>query len=436
MFEMFNEAQYRALDTDGLNARRDAIAAELENAESAVSLADLQAESKRCQEEFTRRNAAAQIRSANIAAIAGGAGRVIERSANLTPNGAAQASVAQVDPFDTTEYCNAFMNYVQRGVAMPMELRDGTDAGTVTTGTTVSTGVPPQVPTTMGKEIISKMEEYGKIWPLVRKLSVQGGLWFRVLDLKPSATWLQKNSGTELTTSQYQKVTNDMTISFSFYMLECRMAQSLLAQAVTFADFQALFVPAVAEAMVRALEAAIIAGSGQGEFLGITEDARITNIQGLTENEMKDWKSWHKYIKKNIPLSYRKGYFIMAQTTIDEYIETLADDNNAPVALNYNPVTGEAEYRLVGMPVIPVPDDILKGFSEATAGTTTTGEVFAIYGDMNDYVVNTQPGMPMTTKRWIDDETNTEKIKALMAADGKVLDPYGFMLIKKLSARA
>lgn len=427
MFEMFTMEQYRSLDSDGLNARRDAIAAEFENAESAVSLADLQAESKRCQDEYSRRNAAAQIRSANIAAIANGAGRVIERSANHTPNGAAQASTANEDPFDTAEYRNAFMAYVQRGIAIPRELRDGTNAGTVThsstlaTATTLSGDNAPEIPTTMGKEIVQKMAEYGDIWNKVRKLSVQGGLWFRVLDIKPTATWLTENN-----TSDWQKVTSDMTITFNFYMLECRMAQSLLAQAVTFADFQALFVPAVAEAIVRALEQAIVRGDGNGKFQGIVNDPRITNIVEMTEAEFANWQMWHKKVKAAMPKSYRNGEFIMAQSTWDSYIETMADDDRAPVSAGYNPVTGEEVYRLVGKSVTTVEPDILPDFDTAGAG-----DVVAIFGDLTNYVVNTQPGMPLTVKRWVDDDTNTEKIKALMAADGKVLDPYGFILIKK-----
>lgn len=104
----------------------------------------------------------------------------------------------------------------------------------------------------------------------------------------------------------------------------------------------------------------------------------------------------------------------------------MADDQKAPVSIGYNPVTGEEVKRLVGKSVTGVETDILPDFDTAAAG-----DVVAIFGDFNNYVINTQPGMPMTTKRWIDDDKNQEKIKALMACDGRVLDPYGFILIKK-----
>ena len=81
---------------------------------------------------------------------------------------------------------------------------------------------------------------------------------------------------------------------------------------------------------------------------------------------------------------------------------------------------------MCGFPVEKVNDAILPDFD-----TASPGDVVAIYGNMKDYLVNTQPGMPLTTKRWVDEDTNTEKIKSLVALDGKVLNPYGFILIKK-----
>ena len=405
-FEAMSAEQYRALDADALEQRRQSVISLLDDPECEVSTEELRSETQTIRAEYERRNTEAQLRGLNIEEVQSGAGSFKERSAG-------DAGEVETDSLDTAEYRNAFMEYVCHGVAIPAEVR--ADAATMTTD------VPPQIPTTMGKEIIQKMSQYGTIWNKVRKLSVQGGLWFRILDLKPTATWIAEDK-----VSDYQKVTGGDKISFSFYELECRMAQSLLASAVTFADFQAMFVPAVAEAMVRALEQAIMRGAGTAGPLGITVDPRVTNVVELTAAEFGDWQAWHKKVKAKMPLSYRNGEFTMAQSSWDTYIETMADDQKAPVSIGYNPVTGEEVKRLVGKGVNGVETDILPDFDAAAAG-----DVVAIFGDFNNYVINTQPGMPMTTKRWIDDDKNQEKIKALMACDGKVLDAYGFILIKK-----
>lgn len=408
MFETMTKEQYRSLDFDALEERKAAILAELENKESEIDLAELRSEVELIKEEVELRKQEIKLRNAKIEELKQGAGEQVERSAEK------EEKMANVDRFDTEEYRNAFMAYIQRGTEIPMELR-GTDAYTLTTD------VAPQIPTTMGIEIVKKMEEYGTIWNKVRKLSVKGGLWFRTVDLNPTASWI-----TESQVSNYQKATDDDKISFSFYMLECRIAMSLLASAVTYDDFKALFVEAVAKAMVVALEAAVVAGDGDGKPLGITEDPRVTNVVEMTAADLADWKAWHKKVKAAMPKMYRNGEFIMAQASWDSYIETLADDNDRPIsATTYNAVTGEEEYRLMGKRVETV-EGVIKDFDTAIAG-----DVIAIFGDLNNYVVNTQPGMPMTTTRWIDHEANMEKAKALVAVDGKVLDPYGFILVKK-----
>mgnify|MGYP002516883167 CR=1 FL=1 len=423
-FEEYSAKQYRGLDDSQLEERRNQLIALAEDASTPDEVAGkLVGESERCKAEFERRDGIAQLRARKLAeasrAIDAGEAHLSERwerGKGVTRGANVAIAERTDDPYDTAEYRNAFMAYIQRGVPVPMELRENQS--------TLTTDVSPQVPTTMGQQIVSKMSEYGDIWNRVQKLSVKGGLWFRVLDIKPTASWIDEGA-----VSDTQKVSGNDKVTFSFYQLECRMAQSLLASAVTFDDFQALFVPAVAEAMVRALEQAIIRGTGTNCPLGITKDPRVTNVVEMTDAEFGNWKQWRKKVKAAMPKSYRNGEFIMAQSTFDSYIETMSDDNNAPVSIGYNPVTGEEANRLMGKAVTCVEPDILPDFDTAKAG-----DVVAVFGDLGNYVVNTQPGMPIAVKRWIDDDSNQEKVKALMACDGKVLDPYGFILIKKKDA--
>ena len=61
--------------------------------------------------------------------------------------------------------------------------------------------------------------------------------------------------------------------------------------------------------------------------------------------------------------------------------------------------------------------------------TAEAGDVVAIFANLNDYVVNTN--MQITTTRWIDNNSNEIKNKALMICDGKLADPNGVLIIKK-----
>ena len=410
-FTPMTAEQYRGLSADEFEQRRQLVADLCLDPECKVSAEQLRSEANLIAEEAARRNTAAQLRSLNVAAVASGAGTVVASGREALESRSAAAAPAADDMFDTAEYRNAFMEYVCRGTAIPMELR--ADAHTTTAD------VPVMIPTTLQKQIIEKMSEYGDIWNKVTKMNVQGGIEFPVLDLKADAFWIGEEE-----TSEYQKLMANEKISFMFYQLECRMAQTILASVTTFDVFQQRFVPTMAEAMVRALEQAIVRGDGSGKFLGVTKDSRVKNVVELTAEEIGDWQMWHKKVKAAMPKAYRQGEFYMCQSTWDTYIETMADDNRAPVSIGYNPVTGEEVMRLVGKNVCTTEPDILPDFDAAEAG-----DVIGLFIDWKNYVVNSQ--MVLKTDKWHDYETNKDKYRALMIADGKVLDPYGIILIKK-----
>lgn len=414
-FENWDAAKYRTLDLDAFNERVAYVRGLLEDEACEVETDMLVREAKAIEDERKRREAHAQMRKANMAAVASGMGKLVESSK-------AEPADEETSWTGTKEYERAFWKYVTRRGPRPAMTRADGDPIALTGVYTASTDVPLQIPDTMQQQVIKRMEERGGIYAKVSKSSLKGGIWFRVRDMTVTAQWIDEDHVTP-----YQKATDDTKISFTYHELECRIAQTLLMGAVTFDDFKRDFVQKVADAMVDALEAAIIAGSGDGQPLGIINDERIENVVEMTLEDIQDWKQWHRKVKASMPRLYRNGTFIMGQGTWDKYIETLHDDVDRPVSNSgYNPVTGEEQYRLMGKGVDTVDDSIIPDFDSADVG-----DVFAIFGNLSDYLLNTQPEMPLSTVRWIDHETNEEKTKALMACDGRVLDPYGFILVKK-----
>lgn len=403
-FELYDEAQYRALDAEGLEARKAAIIRELEG-ESKFSLEELRGQVELCEAEIDRRNAAVALRSANVSAVQAGEGALIERSA--TP---AQTSE---DIHDSEEYRKAFMEYVCRGAEIPekyqVQLRENQ--------TTMTTDVGAVIPTTLLNRIISKMETYGNIWNKVTKVNIQGGVEIPILDTKPVATWVGEGA------SEDQKLTADEKISFKYHGLECKIAQSLLVYTVTLKAFEDKFVELAYEAMIKEIENAIINGDGSGKMLGITKDTRVTNVVELTLAELGDWDAWHKKVKAAIPKAYRNGEFIMAQSSFDGYIDGMVDADGQPIArVNYG-IDGGEVYRFMGKNVETVEETLLPDFASASAGN-----VVAIFGKLSDYMVNTN--MQITATKWFDHDENKVKNKCLTYIDGKVADPYGFVLIK------
>lgn len=324
------------------------------------------------------------------------------------------ASKVSTDKFDTPEYRNAFMNYVCRGVEIPKEYR--ADALTTTTEAAAA------IPTTLLNEIIQKLESYGELYSRVRKLNIQGGVKVPILTLKPTATWIG-----ETTDSDEQKLTANTSVEFSYYGLECKIAQSLLASVVTYDAFQALFVPLAAEAIAKAFDIAIMNGAGSTQPTGITKDTtRIPSANQITlsATDFAKWDGWKKKVFAKIPKSYRNGTFIMAQATFDGYIDGMVDANGQPIArVNYG-ITGEETYRFGGKEVITVEEDVLKAYETASAS-----DVVAVFVNLNDYAINSN--LQLQTYKWTDHNTNKVYNKAILIADGKLLDPNGVLLIKK-----
>ena len=121
------------------------------------------------------------------------------------------------------------------------------------------------------------------------------------------------------------------------------------------------------------------------------------------------------------PLSHD---FFMAQGTFDGYIDGMVDTTGQPIGrVNYG-IDGGETYRFGGKNVETVEDDVITAYDDAS-----TGDVIAVFGDLRNYAVNSN--MQMRVVKWSDHDNNKEKTKAIMIVDGKVLDPNGFLIIKK-----
>lgn len=326
------------------------------------------------------------------------------------------AAAQGTDPHDTVEYRTAFMNYVCRGVAIPAELR----ADAVTT--TADAGAV--IPTTILHEIVKEMKTYGNVYAKVRKLNVQGGVRIPIMSLKPTATWITADTATS--ESDKQKLEAKEYVVFNYYGLECKLAQSLLTSVVTLEMFQAEFPKLAAEAMAQALDVVVFNGTGAGQPLGITKDARVpeANVITMTAEEFASWEGWKKKVFAKMKKAYRNGEFFMAQATFDGHIDGMVDSNGQPIGrVNYGITDGEA-YRFGGKAVETVEEDVLPAYESAASG-----DVVAVFCKLSDYAVNTN--MQMQVVKWVDHDTNEIKNKTILIADGKLVDPHGVLLIKK-----
>lgn len=320
------------------------------------------------------------------------------------------------NPLESMEYRKAFMQFVQTGA--PIEARAGVAASTADTGAAI--------PLTVMREVINTVRKrYGNLYRKVRKLNVQGGVQIPVGALQATFKWIN-----ESTVSPRQKAGDLGRVVFGYNTLEIRIAQTFLASVVTLEAFEQKITEVIAEAYLQAMDLGVVAGSGDGTMTGILNDARVTNQITMTAAQMSNWKEWRKRFFSQLPLGYRAGEFIFPLSTVETYLETMADDNNNPIfrqATGLEVNDGDAQNpngRFFGREISLVEPDILPDFDAAQAG-----DVIGIFWQPNEYAINENFGFTM--RRYFDEETNEWVDKALAIVDGKVLNPTGFYKIVK-----
>ena len=317
------------------------------------------------------------------------------------------------DIYNSEEYRAAFLNFCTRGEKLPEKFRNEAAS---------SSNLAAVIPTTTVQEIVRELKEYGNLYAGTRKLNIQGGVKFPVSAARPTATWVGDGA------SSAQALNVKDSVQFSYYGLECKIAQSTVARVVTYEQFQTEFVAGCVEAIVAALEKGILSGTGDenSQMTGITKDTRVPakNIVTMTAEEIGSFAGWSKKVLSKIPKAYRRGCFVMAQGTYESCINGMVDENGQPIGrVNYG-IDGMETYRFAGKTVETVENDLLPAFDDASSG-----EVVAAFLDLRNYAINSN--MQMTVRRWTDENTNTDYIKVMMVADGKLLDPNGVVLVKK-----
>lgn len=297
------------------------------------------------------------------------------------------------------EYRKAFMNYVVKGTPIPMSNADATtvvsDAGAV-------------IPNTIMNKIVEKMEKSGNILAKVTRTFYKGGVTVPTSSAKPVATWTTERG----TTDKQKKAVGSIT--FSYYKLKVQVAMSIIVDNVTLDVFEKTIANNIAEAMTKALETAIINGTGVNQPKGILSED-VVNGQNVDIAAGKHITYADLCTAEGLlPSAYDDAEWCMKKSTFMTEIAGMVDTNGQPVARVNAGINGKPEYSILGRHV---------EFSEDVPGmaaAATADAVVAFLFRFEDYMLNTNMGV--TVSRYTDQETDDEVTKAIMLADGKAID--------------
>ena len=317
---------------------------------------------------------------------------------------------------EDTEYRKAFQQFVIKGTPIPAELR--ADATTATTDLTTA------IPTVLVNRIVEKLEANGMILPLVTKTSFLAGMNIPTSSIKPVATWVSEGAG-----SDKQKKEVKTAITFTHFKLRCEIAMTMESSVMAISAFEAKFVDNVVEAMVKAVEDAIVNGAYAvdgttlvgpkgilSETVATGQNEDVAAAAGLTYQTLVNAEA-------KLPLAYEDGaVWFMTKKTFMAFIG-MEDTAKQPIArVNYG-LGGKPERALLGRTVI------LNDYMASYAATVTNDTVVAFLFNPKDYVLNTNYNMGIQKKQ--DWDTEDLLTKAVMAVDGKVIDKNSLVTVTK-----
>lgn len=326
----------------------------------------------------------------------------------------APASVAHIMGDNKMDYRNAFMAYVTRGQAIPEEFR----AESVTKTSDIAVAIPEN----LVNQIFEKFDDFGQVYELVTKTNYPVGQTIPRDGAKPVATWIAEGAG-----SDKQKKTLDGTFTFAGFKLRCEIAMTHESTIEAIDAFESLFVKQVAQAMVKAIEAAIVSGDGTSMPKGILTETGtyvVVDNKALTYANLVAAEAEVRADKEST------AKWFMTKKTFMAFVG-MTDVNGQPIArVNYG-INGKPERYLLGREVVlitPAEGSKLTTWSAASA----TGDYVAFIADMSDYVLNMNYDLGVSSRINWDNENH--ETKAVMSCDGKFVEYADALVILRVVA--
>jgi HK97 family phage major capsid protein len=271
------------------------------------------------------------------------------------------------------------------------------------------------------------------------------------LDLMLTGAWIGDKE-----TSPYQADEDPEVFTWGWHQFEARHARSLLVQAVMDSKYDQV-APALGETFARAADTAIWSGNGTTQPRGISNALRLVGSDGkgmasnlpswysqrtgvgkghaliveVTEADIDNWRFWCSLTyQKDFNRNYRgKGTLVTSDSMWGNHMQLLQDDNRHPIG-RMDPLHDQVALSVAGVGAVKtLPNYVIPDFESAQPG-----DIIGVYGNLKGYTMNTQPGMPLSTTTWTDHETNTVKTKLLVAMDGRVHDPFGWLFLAKAAS--
>lgn len=315
--------------------------------------------------------------------------------------GAFGMRAAAVD-HDSVEFRTAFMNYVLKNQPIPAEMREDVN--------TKTTDVASVIPTVIVNRIVEKITSCGMILPEITRTAFAAGVVVPTSSTKPSASWVNEGA------SSYKQKKTTGSVTFSHFKLRCEISMSMEVGTMALDVFEATFVRNVADAMIVALEKAVLAGTGSGQPTGIL-NGTLTSYEVTSEKTSGVTYGDLIAMEAKLPVEYEAtAKWFMTKAQYLAFVG-MVDTAGQPIARVDHGIDGKPARMLLGREVIIHPY------------ATEMGSYLAGLYNFKDYVLNTIYDMGIQKKQ--DWDTEDLLTKAVMGVDGKPVDLGSLVVLKQ-----
>lgn len=286
----------------------------------------------------------------------------------------------------TAEYKNAFLKKLQGKELTQLE------------NTAVSAA--SVIPTETMNKIIEKMEY---IAPILAKVSVSyiaSNLTIPAEDVTNDASWVAMG------TASTDSADSTTSISLAAYKLIKTIEIGADVSVMSIPAFEAYLVNKLSKKMAKALENAIINGTGSGQPTGLLASGIITNT----------------------------GTYTMAGMTYTDLLAIIADlpDNDyragasflMPSALFYSDVLPALTDKGSGLDVQAVQQGKIAGYDVILCDRMAAGTV--VFGNLENYAMNFAQGVEIKSDASVGFRTGSTVYRAMALVDGKPLNVAAF----------
>lgn len=337
-------------------------------------------------------------------------------------------ATSEEDIYGSLEYRQAFRNYVVNGTPIPEKFKSIEQRADALT---TVTDVAAVIPTTIMNKVIEDLTVEGKIISRITQTQFQGGIDIPISEIMPEATWLTSESEV----SNEQKAKMEAKVSFGYHVLEAKVAIGLLTATVSLGIFESTVVKQLKKAMIKAIESAIVNGTGSGQPLGFTKyELPPKQVIEMAANQIGTVKGWAQ-VEAAVGEAYDEDplVYMMNKQTWEMHVNSMVSTTGQKIGLGR--IDEKGRKILNGREVFIT--DKLPGYDNAEAGAIVGALV-----NLEQYLLNSN--LSMYYKKYFDEDKNKWIHKALMICDGKMaigkdsnnnlVGAGGLVYIKKPSA--